>query len=104
MVRDPADPARWLSPEALARVYALMNRDASDLAAGPARSLARQLHHIGQPVLIGQSPAGPIGGLRIAFGARHAEALAEGARPEGAAARIMDELDACLGKLTLLLG
>lgn len=104
MVRDPADPARWLSPEALVRLYGLMNRDASDLVAGPASSLARQAYHIGQPVLVGQSPAGPIGGLRIAFGARHAHSLADAARLDVAVARIMGELEACFGKLTLLLG
>ncbi len=104
MMRDPADAARWLSPAALGGIYAGMNRDIGErVGGGSSRGVARQPHHIGQPVLIGQSPAGPIGGLRIAFGARHVQRAIEASRPDLAVAWTMSELGACLAKLSLIL-
>lgn len=102
MLRDPADPAHWLSPAALDRVCCWMNADVSDLVSGPSDGLARQRYHVGQPVRVGRSAIGPVGALRIAFGADLASAAAA-AGPESAMAATAARLEACVTKLALVL-
>jgi hypothetical protein len=102
MLRDPADPARWLSPAALERVCCWMNADVSDLVPARDDALARRRYHVGQPVRVGRSGAGPIGALRIAFGADLASAVA--AAGTGAAlAASTARLEGCVAKLALVL-
>lgn len=102
MLRDPDNPAHWLAPSALNRVCTWMNSDVSDLLPAHGRALARQPYHLGQPVLVGRSPAGPIGAVRIAFSAQLAQLIA--ARGPGAAvAATADHLEACVAKLSVVL-
>lgn len=103
MLRDPDDPAHWLAPSALNRVCTWMNSDVSDLLPAHGRSWARQPYHLGQPVLVGRSPAGPIGAVRIAFGAQLGHLVAASARPELAVAATAAQLEACAAKLSLVL-
>ena len=102
MLRDPAEPAHWLSPAALDRIGCWMNADVSDLVSAPASGLARQRVHVGQPVRVGRSVSGPIGALRIAFGAGLASAVAE-AGPAAALSATAGRLECCVAKLALVL-
>lgn len=103
-VRNPADPARWLSPSELEPILALMNGDLADRLSAMARGHAlRRPYHLGQPVLIGGSPSGPIGAVRIAFGARTLRPALEASRPDAAVARIMGDIGDCIAKLTAVL-
>jgi hypothetical protein len=102
MLRDPADPAHWLSPAALDRVCSWMNADVSDLVSAPGSGLARQRVHVGQPVRVGRSGGGPIGALRIALGAGLASEIAESG-VEAALSATIDRLECCVAKLALVL-
>jgi len=104
MVRDPLQPARWLPPSALDSIAGWMNADLSDrLPTAALRGVARQRHHIGQPVTLGSSPGGPIGGLRIAFGARLLEAANGLGTLDAIFPSAVAELNACVAKLSLVL-
>jgi hypothetical protein len=103
MLRDFGDPARWLAPSALDRICSWMNSDVSDLLPAQGRSFARQPYHLGQPVLVGRSPGGPIGAVRIAFGAQLAQLIAGSSRLDAAIGATAAHLEACVAKLSLVL-
>jgi hypothetical protein len=103
MLRDPANPALWLAPSALEKVCSWMNSDVAALLPAHGRNLARQPYHLGQPVLVGRSPSGPIGAVRIAFGAQLGHLVAASPRPDAAIAATVAQLEACAAKLSLVL-
>ncbi len=65
---------RLATVERLRELHALLNRDLSSELPDAEPTLAAALCQIGQPVLLGSREGQAFGGLRIAIGARHAEA------------------------------
>lgn len=67
------ESGRLTTMERLRRIHHLLNRDLTSLVPAADPALAATLCQIGQPVLLGSRDGQPFGGLRIAFGASHAD-------------------------------